>query len=180
MSFRKAKDDKPTPEGQPEVQQAQQQIDAAAQDVTKAAEKFGGVPLNRFMSKDDLRMTMREVDSMDDMFRKQEKAMTENLDVRVLKVDPSGRMTDVTNRVRPEDIPHNLIKDFRAEPGVEIPRNADGSLNREEALSMLTSLLGGGRSRKEQVYAEATSQRQIRAMEAAISEADKLLEHWKK
>jgi hypothetical protein len=184
MAFRKkAKDDdKPMPGEQP-VQKAQEQIAEAAEDVNKAAEKFNSLPpLNRFMSKSDLRAAMREVGEMDDLFDKQEKDLLRGIaEVRVMKYDEAGRMTDVTDKIRPGDLRPEDIADVRIDRGLPIPRNADGKLDQEGALDLLTKLLSGGvRSRRTSSFDDRMSKLQMDEMEAAINDAEKILEHWKK
>jgi hypothetical protein len=188
MAFRKKAKDDDKPE-QP-VEQAQQQTADVAKNVVKAAAnlnerlkaaKIGDTPLNRFMTKDDLRAAMREVNEVDDLFDKQEKDLLKDIEVRVMKYDPNGRMTDVTDRVRPGDIRPEDIVDVRADRGLPLPRNADGKLNQEGALDLLTALLGGGRNRRAPSYFDdRMTKLQMDEMEAAINEADKILEHWKK
>lgn len=174
MAFRKTPDDNPD-----EITQAQQKIHDAAQGVTKAAEKFNGIPLNRFITKDELKRLKQDVEGTDDLFAREEQDMLKDIEVRVMKYDPTGRMTDVTDRIRPGDIRADQIADIRADRGLPIPRNADGKLDQEGALDLLTALLSGGR-RGVRLSPEAVVQRQMREMEVVLDEAGKTLEHWKK
>lgn len=177
MAFRK----KPAVNNPDDVEKAQEIISGAAADVTKAAEKFNGIPLNRFITKDELKRMKEDVDGVNDLFDKQERDLLKELEVRVMKYDPNGRITDVTDKIRPGDIRPEEIVDVRADRNLPLPRNADGKLNQEGALDLLTALLGGGRGRRATPYFDERRQKlELDEMEAAINDAEKILQHWKK
>lgn len=181
--------DKPIPGESQAAQQEKKQLQDAAANVTKAAaklheklgERLGGMPLNRFITKDELRAMKEEVDGVDDLFAKEERDLLRDAEVRIMKYDPNGLLTDVTDRVRPEHLRPEDIADVRVEPGLTIPRNADGKLDQEGALDLLTKLLSGGRRRAYSTsFDDRLAQLQLKEMENVINEADKTLEHWKK
>jgi len=112
----------------------------------------------------------------------QAKQLPEGTQVRVMKYEADGRMTDVTDKVNPRDLSSNNITDFGFE-GIPVPTMPDGQLNRAAALELLRQVITsgnglaipGGRERGGLPLKSPAIQR----MEATLEESEKILKHWR-
>jgi len=180
-----------------ELAKAADKVMAAAKEVmfpsaTLPTEKPLMVPLDwpmndEFQAKERWSRTRRDVDEMDEQFRRQYMNNADKLDVKVMQVGPDGRLTDVTGRVNPAELDESQIENFEFQtPSSMIPRTANGQVDRKRAMQMLSDLIANGgmrfpgqarRDRPE--YASPAQVKAMKEMEATLAESDKILEHWK-
>jgi len=103
---------------------------------------------------------------------------TDDVEVRVMKVGPDGKLTDVSGTVNLKDLRPDQIVDVRTDKELsgrtiteELPPR-----NRVQALKFLQDILQPGRSGS----TKSTTEASITKMKETLAESDKILEHWKK
>jgi hypothetical protein len=148
--------------------------DEDAQAVIDAAKKLFGKRGDREITDaldGQMNTVQNDVDELDKGFKDME---TNPIGVRVMQVGPKGELTDVTDKVNPRDLRPEQIADFRMEGGMNIPLGSDGRIDREAAMELLSKIMGkGGKS------SGSSSEEAMKRMEAALSESDRILAHFK-
>jgi len=114
----------------------------------------------------------QNVDELDKGFKDME---NNPIGVRVMQVGPKGELTDVTDKVNPRDLRPEQIADFRTDGAMSIPLGPDGRIDREAAMDILSQIMGKGGSKSPRNSSEEAMKR----MEAALSESDRILAHFK-
>ena len=91
-----------------------------------------------------------------------------------LQMGPGGNLIDVSDKVNLRDLRPDQIGGIRTDDG-RFPQS------REAALRLLQEILPGAKlSSGLRSPSNATASYAVRRMEVALTESDKILEHWKK
>lgn len=172
-----------------EIKKAKEEIAEGAKAVGKAAESLLRKPITIPLTSDAhfgsaWGETQQEVDGLDAEFNREEEMLNQlkahfeqgDVEVRIMKQGPDGRLIDVSDKVNPRDLRPEMIQGFTTEDGrsqsmIRTPQD------RQAAMRVLERLLPGLNLNPRPKTTTATS---IMKMEAALAESDKILEHWKR
>ena len=156
-----------------DVTKAKEEVAKDARAVGKAADSLLRVPLSDAHFGEAWETTVKGVDELDQEFSKEElmnklrqKMANGDAAVRVIQIGPDGRRTDVSDKVS--------SKEPETPPLGRNPHTA------EAALRLLQEMLPGVKLSNKGMFGSDTVSTSIRRMEEALTESDKILEHWKK
>jgi hypothetical protein len=173
-----------------DLDKAKADLNEKARAVTKAvsplAESLLRKPVEVNASDFTWDQTVDDVNTLDKEFQKESlvealrnKFRTGEMEVRVMQMGPGGRLTDVSDRIKPEDLKSEDIGGIQTEDGSILPLGRNPQ-SKEAALRMLQDLLRGKASSRSTKPGESiTSEQSLKHMEIVLAESDKILNHWK-
>lgn len=130
----------------------------------RLSEKFQDFKLRRPEGDGAMDVTKAEVDAMDQQFQ------DDDVTVRVLKINPSGKLTDVSENINPAG---------GAAPDTMAMGNA-GKIDREVVKDMLARIMKGSSYQPSQIIGRDKEESiAMQRMEATLAESDKILPHFK-
>lgn len=151
--------------------------------------------IDSIFGKQDWAQTQQEVNALDEEFKADEgatfadvlknKFRSGDVEVRVMRIEPDGTYTDVSDKVSPKDLRPESVEGIQiGDSRTPIGRNPQ---SKADALRLLQELLPALQQRQRSQLRSgfdlsrggATSE-SIRKMELVLAESDKILEHWKK
>jgi len=165
-----------------DIKKAKAEIGEGARAVGKAAENLLKVPMSDEHYRNEWGQTVSDVDSLDREFSEEasgnlmdylrSKLQSGDTEVRVMQIGPDGRLTDVSDRVKPKDLGPEHVRGVQIEDGKTVPfgRNPQSREVAYQALRRILPELGANNGKSES----------LRRMEKILEESDQILEHWKK
>jgi hypothetical protein len=170
-----------------ELKDVKEKLAKDARAVGRAADRVLRVPMNTdgFIGR-EWGQTMKDVDDLDVEFEDEsnnneslmsklrQKYAQGDVEVRVMKQGPNGRLIDVSDQVNLNEIRPEHIEGVQVDGG----RTSRVPQDRAAALKLLQEIIPG--LRLSSARPTSTTSTSIALMEAALAESDKILEHWKK
>ena len=130
----------------------------------------------------------KDVDDLDRSFGEEEVVQKESFmdflrsklrsgetEVRVMQIGPDGRLIDVSDKVKAQDLKPEHIERIQTEDGKTLPLGRNPQ-SREAAMRLLQEILPDLRP----ASGSSSTSESIRRMKLILDESDKILEHWKK